>query len=48
VKRFVAVAMISLACTISFLIITVWAKPLRKPSAKKYWEYVDTLVVSSH
>ncbi|KIX03719.1 uncharacterized protein Z518_07272 [Rhinocladiella mackenziei CBS 650.93] len=44
VKTFVAVGMLSLACTFSFLIFIFFGKKLRKLSAKKYWQYVDTLV----
>jgi MFS family permease len=44
-KTFVAVAMLSLVTTLTFLVFIVYGKALRKWSARKYWEYVSTLVV---
>jgi MFS family permease len=44
-KTFVAVAMLSLGTTLTFLLMVFFGKSLRKMSAKKYWEYADTLVV---
>jgi MFS family permease len=44
-KTFVAVGMLSLGCTLTFLIFTFFGKSLRRMSAKKYWEYVQTLVI---
>jgi hypothetical protein len=46
-KTFVAVAVLSVVCNYSFLFFTTFGKRLRRFSAKKYWEFVDTLVVSS-
>jgi MFS family permease len=40
-NTFVAVSMVSLACTLSFLAMIVFGKRLRKWSAKRYWSYVD-------
>ncbi|KAK5263776.1 hypothetical protein LTR99_010879 [Exophiala xenobiotica] len=45
---FIAVAFLCLFCNFSFLFMTVWGKKLRQFSAKKYWEYVDTLIVAAH
>ncbi|KIX95713.1 uncharacterized protein Z520_08420 [Fonsecaea multimorphosa CBS 102226] len=45
---FIAVAFLCLFCNFSFLFMTVWGKKLRRMSAKKYWEYVDTLIVAAH
>ncbi|OAL36849.1 hypothetical protein AYO20_03905 [Fonsecaea nubica] len=45
---FIAVAFLCLFCNFSFLFMTVWGKKLRRLSAKKYWEYVDTLIVGGH
>ncbi|OKL57212.1 hypothetical protein UA08_07368 [Talaromyces atroroseus] len=45
VKTFVAVAMLSLGFTLTFLIFVFWGKSLRRTSAKKHWQYVQTLVV---
>ncbi|EXJ83491.1 hypothetical protein A1O1_07114 [Capronia coronata CBS 617.96] len=45
---FIAVAFLCLFCSFSFLFMTVWGKKLRRASAKKYWEYVDTLIVAAH
>lgn len=46
-RTFVAVAILSLVCTLTFLFFVVWGKSLRKFSAKKYWEYVSTLVIKT-
>lgn len=37
---FASAAMIALGCTLSFLLMTVFGKRLRKFSAKRYWRYV--------
>ncbi|VUC30657.1 unnamed protein product [Clonostachys rosea] len=37
---FISVAMISLVCTSSFLLMIRWGKSLRRFSAPKYWEFV--------
>lgn len=47
-RTFVAVAILSLVCTLTFLFFIVWGKSLRRFSAKKYWEYVSTLVIKAH
>jgi MFS family permease len=47
-NTFVAVAFLVLICNLSFLLMTVWGKKLRRMSAKKYWEYVDTLIISAY
>lgn len=39
---FITVAMVSLACTFTFLPMIFIGKRLRKFSTKKYWEYVST------
>jgi hypothetical protein len=44
-KTFVAVAMLSLGTTFTFLVMIFFGKSLRKMSAKKYWEHVDAFVV---
>jgi MFS family permease len=38
---FISVAMISLGCTLTFLLMIAFGKRLRKLSAKKYWKYVE-------
>jgi hypothetical protein len=38
---FISVAMISLGCTLTFLLMIVFGKRLRILSAGKYWKYVD-------
>ncbi|GME66035.1 hypothetical protein GTA08_BOTSDO07971 [Neofusicoccum parvum] len=43
---FITVAMVALACTYTFLPMVWYGKQLRRFSAKKYWEYVATSVVS--
>lgn len=46
---FIGVAMLALVCTMSFLVMVVFGKSLRRFSAKKYWQYVeDGRSVSSH
>ena len=47
-NTFIEVAFLFIACTFSFLIMTVWGKKFRKMSAKKYWQFVDTLIVATH
>lgn len=37
---FISVAMISLVCTCTFLLMIVWGKSLRRMSAARYWRYV--------
>jgi MFS family permease len=46
-KTFVAVGMVSLACTGSFLLMVGFGKQLRKWSAPKYWQYAAT-TLSTH
>lgn len=45
---FITVAMVSLACTFTFVPMIFFGKSLRKLSAKKYWEYVATSAAPSH
>ena len=45
VKTFVAVGMLSLACTWTLFVFIYFGKALRKLSTKKYREYVDTLIL---
>ncbi|KEF51345.1 uncharacterized protein A1O9_12695 [Exophiala aquamarina CBS 119918] len=40
-------AFLYLACTFTFLIMTVWGRSLRKMCANRYWRFVETLVVPS-
>ncbi|RDW68190.1 MFS general substrate transporter-1 [Coleophoma crateriformis] len=47
-KTFVAVGMISLVCTSSFLAMIKFGKALRRFSTTKYWEYVATSAVAGH
>lgn len=48
-NTFIAVAFLFLLCTGSFLLMIWKGKALRRASTKKYWEYVDTLIVpTSH
>lgn len=44
-KTFVAVSMLSLGCTLTFLGMIVFGKSLRRMSAKRYWAYVETQVM---
>ena len=37
---FVSVSMLALLTTMSFLLMVIWGKSLRRLSSKKYWEYV--------
>ncbi|KAL2107322.1 hypothetical protein VUR80DRAFT_5395 [Thermomyces stellatus] len=37
---FISVSMLALLTTMSFLLMIVWGKNLRRASSKKYWEYV--------
>jgi hypothetical protein len=39
---FITVAMVSLACSFSFLLMIFFGKSLRNRSKSKYWEYVAT------
>lgn len=39
---FVSVAMVALACTMSFLPMVYVGKSLRRASAKRYWDYIAT------
>ncbi|KAH7042103.1 major facilitator superfamily domain-containing protein [Macrophomina phaseolina] len=43
---FITVALVALACTYTFLPVVWYGKQLRRFSAKKYWEYVETSVVA--
>ncbi|KIW73386.1 hypothetical protein PV04_01513 [Phialophora macrospora] len=47
-NTFIGTAFLFIGCTCSFLIMTVWGKRFRKMCAKKYWHFVDTLIVASH
>lgn len=47
-RTFVTVSILSLVCTLTFLVFVVYGKSLRKMSARKYWEYVSTLVIKGH
>ncbi|KAL1896363.1 hypothetical protein Sste5346_004748 [Sporothrix stenoceras] len=44
-KTFIAVSMLSLGCTLTFLAMSVFGKSLRRMSAKRYWAYVETQVM---
>ena len=44
VKTFVAVAALSIFCNLTFLALVFWGKKLRRMSAKKYWELIDSLL----
>jgi MFS family permease len=46
VKCFVAVGMVALATTGTFLLMVLYGKALRRFSAKKYWEYVATSIAA--
>ncbi|KAI9811890.1 MAG: hypothetical protein M1827_005241 [Pycnora praestabilis] len=41
-KCFIAVGMVCLGCTSTFLLLTYFGKKLRRCSAPKYWQYVAT------
>lgn len=45
---FIAVSMLSLGCTLSFLLMVLYGKRLRKFSAKRYWRYVEEKTGSFH
>lgn len=45
-NTFVAVAMISIAVTVTFLPMVKFGKALRRRSAKKYWRYVESGVAA--
>jgi MFS family permease len=44
---FITAAMISIACTLTFLIMTIWGKRIRRWSIPAYQKYMETMVVSS-
>lgn len=46
VKCFIAVGMVALATTGTFLLMIVWGKAMRRYSAKRYWEYVATSIAT--
>ncbi len=43
---FIGTAFLYLGCTFSFLIMMIWGRRLRKMSAKRYWRFVESLVIS--
>ena len=45
-NTFIAIAMLSIGVTATFLPMVKWGKALRKRSAKKYWAYVETGVAA--
>lgn len=45
---FITAAMVSLACTATFLLVVWKGKDLRRFSAGKYWEYVASSAVGGH
>ncbi len=47
-NTFIGTAFLFIGCTFSYLIMTFWGKRFRKLSANKYWEFVDTVIVSAH
>lgn len=47
-RTFVAVGMVSLAVTLTFLAMTIFGKRLRKFSAQKYYEFVATSAAPAH
>lgn len=47
-NTFIGTAFLFIGCTLSFLIMTVWGKKFRKMCTKKYWQFVDSLIVASH
>lgn len=48
VKTFVVVAILSLVCTMTFLLFVVWGKALRRSAAARYYRLVQTLIVGHH
>ncbi|KAJ4363224.1 hypothetical protein N0V83_010344 [Neocucurbitaria cava] len=47
-NTFIAVSMVSLTCTLSFLLIVMFGKRLRKLSARRYWGYVEGKTMAVH